>query len=233
ALADGPATRAEIVARLADWGMALEGQARIHLLGYAAAKEVVTYGPQRGAQSAFVLLDDWVKPKPLASREAALGELARRYLAAFGPARPHDFAVWSRLPVSDIRTGWTALESDLREVTIDGVPAWLLGDADPDDAPPVVRLLPAWDTYLLAYRDRAIDPTHAHRIGDGGILGPTVLVDGWIEGTWQIARRRSGVDISVDPFVSFDGDVTAAFEKEADDVRRFLGAPSERGATKP
>jgi hypothetical protein len=56
-------------------------------------------------------------------------------------------------------------------------------------------LLPAFDEFLVAYADRsaALEPGHKiHVNAGGGILNPTIVIDGRIVGTWKrrLARRE-------------------------------------------
>jgi hypothetical protein len=89
--------------------------------------------------------------------------------------------------------------------------------------PPVVRLLPAFDTYLLGYRSRefAVPPEHARRVWPGGgIVRPTVIVNGRGVATW----KRNGTKIELEPFG--EGHIAAA--EEVADVQRFLSARPAR-----
>lgn len=141
-------------------------------------------------------LDDTYAPlelPPLPPREEALAELGRRYVAAFGPSTARDQRKWS------------------------GVTAPHAGGGG-ELAPPSVRLLPAFDTYLLGYADRAdvVAPEHEkHVFPGGGWIHPVVLVDGRAAGTWRVA----GGDVEVVLFEALP-DLT----EEIADVRRFLGS---------
>ena len=136
----GPLTRAEIVDRMAKRGIRLAGQARPYLIQHAALEGLVCYGPEKsgadggeGAASepAYVLLADWLRAgtkatgKSALPRERALIELVRRYLVAFGPATPADFAAWSGLPAGEVRHAWATLAPELEKVDIETGPAWL------------------------------------------------------------------------------------------------------------
>jgi len=72
-----------------------------------------------------------------------------------------------------------------------------------------VRLLPAFDTYLLGYaaREAAVRAEDQKRVFHGGEMAPVVLVDGCAEGTWHYERRGRQVLIQVTPFKSFDAEV--------------------------
>jgi hypothetical protein len=163
--------------------------------------------------------------------ETALAELARRYLGAFGPAAPRDLASWSGLPMTSVRAGWSAIAGELEEVATPAGRAWTLAGALPrrvrvTAGEPVVRLLPAFDTFLLGYRDRTpvVAAAHARHVHPGGgIVRPTVLVDGHAAATWR-ARTRGGVThIVAIPFEALDDRrVRAGLAAEAGDVGRFL-----------
>jgi hypothetical protein len=231
-LADrGPLTRAEIVEQLAPQGIRLIGQAAPHLLAYAALAGVICLGPDRGRDFTYVLLEDWVRPSPVRSREAALGELARRHLAAFGPSGPEDLASWSGLPMGDARAAWGLVANGCVEVSVAGRPAWMRASRidwiDARPAPtPVVRLLPGFDAYLLGHRSRelVVAPNYAKRVNaGGGIVHPTLLIDGRVEGTWRSRRRRSALDVIVEPFEPLLPEVQTGLEVEIEDLGRFLG----------
>lgn len=228
----GPLTRAEIVDRLAARGVQLAGQARPHLIRRAALEGIVCCGPDRGATPTYVLLDDWADRGPAMTPEAAQSELARRYLAAYGPATPADFAAWSGLSIGATRAGWRLIADELIEVEVSGQPAWMLATCaawlhDLPPCGPVVRLLPSFDTYLLGYRSRdlAVAPEHARRIHPGGgIVHPALLGDGRAVATWSSKRLRNGLDLVVEPFDALNPDVYAGLEAEAEGLACFLGA---------
>ena len=233
--AEGPLTRAALVERLAACGIRLVGQSAPHLLGYAALNGVICYGPDAGQEPTYVLLDDWLPHREAVSREAALGELARRYLAAYGPAGPDDLAAWSGLPQADVRAAWQQIAGDVIAVEVVGHPAALLKTrATWLDAPPAglpVRLLPSFDTYLLGYRrrDLVLAPQHARRIHPGGgIIHPALLVDGRVQGTWRSRRRRTGLTVRVELFNKLPPGGRTELEAEAADIARFLGLPAAK-----
>src|SRR5579872_7028369 len=241
----GTLTRSELVEQLAvRTGIHLEGQAAPHLLFRAALEGLVCLGPDRGTKPTYVLIDDWIEGglnAQFLARDAARAELARRYLAAYGPARLDDLAAWSGLPMSEIRAAWESIEHDLVEVEIAGRPAGMLKehldrlDEFPVQAP-VVRLLPAFDTYLLGYRGRdlVVSPQYGRRINaGGGMLTPTLIVDGRAMGTWKIQRRKSSIDVVLEPFEELAAEVLPALEAEIQDIARFLGMPVELQVATP
>jgi hypothetical protein len=220
--ADGPLARAELAARLAAEDIRTEGQATPHLLGLAALRGVAVLGPPRGKGLAYVLAREWL-PAPgsvAADRNAALAELARRYLAGHGPAAPADLAAWSGLALRDARAGLDAIASDLVERD-DGLLDLTARGAAPEAIPP--RLLPAFDPYLLGWKDRgfAVAPEHARQVHPGGgIVRATATVDGRAVGTWT----APGGEVRLDLFAPVRPADAAALQAEARDVTAFTSA---------
>lgn len=228
----GPLTRAEIVEQLAVRGVRLVGQARPHLLGLAALQGIICFGPNRGREPTYVLLADWIDPGPALPPEQARAELAHRYLSAYAPAAPEDFAAWSGLSLTEARGAWQHISSQLLEVEIEGSSAWLLKTQAAwlkRAAPPrpIVRLLPSFDTLLLGYRSRdmVLAAKYAKRIfPGGGMLRPALLVNGRATGTWKIKRHQDGIEVIVEPFEGLTADVRRGLEAEVEDLAHFQSA---------
>jgi hypothetical protein len=238
-----PLTRAELAERLAARGVDPAGQRIAHLVHRAGLEGLVCHGPDRGREPTFVLLADWVAPGRPLEREAALAELARRYLAAYGPADPRDLAAWSGLPLRDARAAWRLVAGELAEVRVDGAAAWLPAArlawaAGPPDRRrrPLVHLLAGFDGYLLGYRSRelAVPAAHARRVWTGGgFIKPTLTVDGRAAGVWSSATRGGRLGLTVAPFMELDAEVAAGVAAEAADVGRFLGSEVALTVTEP
>jgi uncharacterized protein YcaQ len=229
-----PLTRAELVENLATNGIHLEGQARPHLLARAALEGLICLGPDRGAEPTYVLLNDWIgqeHTRNALSEDEAYTELTRRYLRAYGPATPADQAAWSGLSLSKTRAVWQRMAGELLELETASSPVWMLKtqSARLDEllAPTsIVRLLPRYDIYLLGYqkRDLAVSPQYAKRINaGGGVVHPTVLVDGRIVGTWKSKREKNRLVVMVESFERFAPEIDEGLELEVEDIGRFLG----------
>ncbi|MFJ5680536.1 winged helix DNA-binding domain-containing protein [Streptomyces sp. NPDC093097] len=208
--AEGPLTREELTARLADIGVPAKGQAAFHLIRRGALAGQLCHGPERVGRATYVPLDSWLpQDGPLPWRgDAAVAELARRYQCGYGPATVQDFATWSGLALSKAKDVWPAARD---QDTGDG------GEA------PDVRLLPAYDNYLTAYRGRelSVPAEHERQVWPGGgQIRPTVVVDGWVVGTWSLAR---GGEVTEQPFGELSAAVRDGIAAESADIARFLG----------
>ncbi|MFF0295120.1 winged helix DNA-binding domain-containing protein [Kitasatospora sp. NPDC004614] len=200
----GPSTRAELTDRLAAAGLPSDGQAPFHLIRRTALRGLICYGPVRNGTDTFVPLADWVPDAPEGpTGDAAVTELTRRYLRAHGPATPEDFAGWSGLPVTAARRAWRTLDTtgELLRVRVRDQDCALPADraAELGLAPlpaPDVRLLPAYDNYLVGYRSTALSVPAAHekRIRPGGgLIRAAVLADGLAHGTWTLSRGQADI----------------------------------------
>ncbi|MFF7245772.1 winged helix DNA-binding domain-containing protein [Embleya sp. NPDC008237] len=228
----GPLTRPELTEHLATLGVSPRGQAPFHLIRHAALTGILCQGPQRAGEAGYVLLDDWL-PAQSGDREreqdAALAELALRYLKAHGPVDVADFAAWSGLPITWARTAWTALRRS-GVITADGEPTAPIapggggeGWAGISSDTPDVRMLPAYDDYLVGYRTRelSVPAGYEGRVRPGGgLIRPTVCADGLAVGTWT--RVGAGRSIEVDAFEPLPAPVAAGLAAERAEVIDFL-----------
>lgn len=234
-LADGPASRPEIVAGLARRGVRIDlgPQAATHALFHATTAGLVCRGPDRGREATFVLLDDWLPDGPTGpDGDEALAELARRYFAAFSPATAADFTAWSGLPSG---RAIAALRDELESTTVDGRPGFRLGaGADSGPAPGRLRLLPAWDNYLVGYRHRDAIVAAADRaqVYVGGLIKASVVLDGRVVGSWRLNPPPTGAGddraliVEVTLFSGHPRVSRRALAAEAADIGRFLGRPA-------
>ena len=188
-------TRAELYDVLSRGRVSPEGQRGIHILGYLAMQGVLCFGPRRGKQPTFALLDEWLPGEPAIERDQALAALARRYFTTHGPATVADFAWWTGLPLGEARAAIAGAGGDLSELVVDGT-RYLTGASAPGSKKATAHLLPPYDEYTVAYRDRSavLDPAHAAATRNG-IFAPVVLVDGRVAGTW--GRRASKAAIAL------------------------------------
>jgi hypothetical protein len=227
----GPLGREALRAALKRRGVSSEGQATIHLIGCAAAAGLVVYGPGAGKEMLFALVDDWAPAARPASLpdDKALAELARRFLGAFGPAGPEDLALWAGIGLGEARQGFAAIAGELHEARWDFGPVWLPRERAAwlkarRGPAPIVRLLPRFDNYLIAYanRDPYLDPAHARQVMAGGLIRSSLAVDGVVRGLWELKRARRSASVAVKPFAPLRPAEARGVEAEAEDVRRFL-----------
>jgi len=215
-LDEGPLARAQLRERLDAAGLRTEGQALIHLLFLAAVRGAVVRGPVIGKQHAYVPVREWLgEPRPV-DREAALAELARRYLAGHGPASDRDLAKWAGLPLRDVRAGLTAIAPELKGGE-DGLVR--LKRQSPADGLPPPRLLGAFDPVLLGWASREpVLGAHESKVVTGGLFRPFAIAAGRAVAGWKWAKE----EVVLDPYERLQAGHASALETDAADVARFL-----------
>jgi hypothetical protein len=221
--ADGPLTRSQLRERVAATGVRTEGQAMVHVLALASIRGLIVRGPAAGRDQAFVLAQDWLgAPPPMMSREAALAELARRYLAGHAPAADRDLAQWAGIGLRDARLGLARCGAAQRAdglAELPGSPSRPSRPSRPAAGLPPPRLLGAFDPLLLGWasRDPIVGP-HRQIVTVNGLFRPFALAGGRAVATWNITRGQ----VMFAPFGPLDAATRAALNTDAADVTRFL-----------
>jgi Winged helix DNA-binding domain len=227
---DGPLTRVEIAERLRRRGVPTEGQAIAHLVWLAGASGKVCYGPDRDGTRTFVLVRDWLAVQASMVRDPAPTELAIRYLAAHGPAGPEDLAAWSGIRMRDARAAWRSVEDRLVEVPTPRGTRWMLRSRRGRAPTGVVRLLPAFDEFLLGWKDRsfAVAPGNRRAVNrGGGWVYPVVIADGRVVATWRAEQMEGSLRVVVRPLADLSPEVRRSVVREARDVGTFQARATE------
>lgn len=191
------ADRAELLAAFDAAGLAIHGQRGPHLLGRLARDAVVVMTSRTG----YALHDEWVAAPRTLDRDAALAEIALRYLTSHGPATDRDLAWWASLTLTEARAGIAAVRDRLEATTFDGVEHLHAPGLEPADG---VHLLPAFDELVLGYADRAAtlgdEPLERVVPGRNGMFLAVLMIDGQVAGTWRRTLRKAHVDIELTPW---------------------------------
>ena len=178
-------------------GVSTEGQRGIHVLQRLALDGLLCFGPREGKQPTFILLDEWVPAGRELPRDAALAELARRYFTSHGPATLADYTWWSGLTAAEARAGLEEVKGELERWEVEGQSYWLKPAGSlPALQGAVGHLLPVYDEYTVAYRDRSaiLAAEFAERPDAGnGIFRAPILIDGHIVGTCTRALKKGQV----------------------------------------
>jgi Winged helix DNA-binding domain len=228
-LAGRTLTRSQITEALNALGIAVDpsDQAPLHVLLYTSTLGLTCRADSSG-EGTFALTDEWLPAAPTGSAgpaslagDDALAELARRYFCAYSPATAADFTTWSGLPAT---RAIELIRAELEPVDINGRAGFRLGTVDPERG---VSLLPAFDNYLLGYRDRSliIDQANVPDVYVGGIIKPTVLVDGRVAGIWRLERKRTSATVVTSMFWPVSAKVQRAIGDEAAAIGAFLEPP--------
>ena len=193
-------TRLELGEQLAAAGIRAAGQRLAHIALHAELERVICSGPRRGRQFTYALLATRAPHARRLSRDEALGELSRRFFRSHGPATVRDFVWWSGLTTADARRGLDIVNA--RSETENGFTYWTVHEPREAGArTAMVHLLPVYDEYLVAYRDRDAVPhwPPGARTLNGRARGfqHALVVNGHVAGLWRTVRTTRGATVEV------------------------------------
>lgn len=222
-------TRKEMYAALEAAKISVVGQRGIHILGHLAQEGLVCFSGRRGKQLTFALLDEWMPKGRNLQRDEALATLAKRYFTSHGPATLNDFAWWSGLKISEARAAVEMVQTDLLHKDIEGQVYWFPSSAaeskpQPGYAGPAALLLPVYDEYSVAYKDRGsiMNAKYANQTGNGIFRSPIVM-NGQVAGTWSRAVTKDAIVVSTNTFVKLKSSELVALKRAAARYGDFLG----------
>ncbi|MBE5033319.1 winged helix DNA-binding domain-containing protein [Gallalistipes aquisgranensis] len=215
-------TKAEIAEELGRAGIAATPLHVTYYLMRAETDGVVCSGPDRDGKSTYALLDERVPRMPLLSREEALARLAEVYFRSHAPASLADFLWWSGLSLTEAREAVALLGDSLVRERSAGR-EWLVHDSCRGGglSGGGVLLLPAYDQYLIGYKDRSDvldDCYRARAFNAWGIFRPVVLVGGRVAGNWTREVKGGRLRIGT----SFFGEAVPDPVSEGEAVERCL-----------
>ena len=203
------------------------------LLKPAAFQGRLCFAPSDGQKVRFTRPDTWLG-RALGGHggDEALRDIARRYLAVHGPGTRDDLGRWWLMTPAKAGNVLRSLGDEAVEADVEGVPMWMLADGAAEAAaaapPEGVRLLPAFDQYVIAatrHAERLIHGPHRDRVyRPQGWLSAVLLVGGQIRGIWRHERKSRRVEVAIEPFGRLAKGVRPAAEAEAERLAAFLGA---------
>jgi hypothetical protein len=186
---DGFLTRDRVGEALERAGIRVDSSRMVHFMLRAETEGLVCSGPLQGKVQTYALMDDRAPLLPPLHREEALAKLARIYFIGHGAATLQDYMWWSGLSQKEAKLGLEAVKPELCEEVIDGQTYWIANElANVAQMGYSIHLLPAFDEYIIGYRERGavLSPENQRKaISSNGIFRPTVVVDGQVAGLWR------------------------------------------------
>lgn len=201
-------------------------------LKQSALRGDLCFGPKQGQNVTFVNPRAWIDEWPSIEPEKAVREIIRRYLRAYGPATPEDFArwCWDGGGKSEARQLFQSMKDELEEVDVEGWRAVALrATLEPmQRLEPVetIHLLPLFDAYTIG------TPREREQLFDGiykrlifrlqGWISAVILVNGSIQGVWQYTARHSQTVVKVHLFYSPTALIQKGIEAEVERLSDFF-----------
>ncbi|WP_281231392.1 winged helix DNA-binding domain-containing protein [Flavobacterium gelatinilyticum] len=194
----------------------------------AELEGLVCSGKMKGKQITYALLEERVsKPKTKLTKEEALAKLALRYFESHGPATAADFSHWSGFSPTICKAAINAIKLQLNNIVIDNQEYWFGKDhTDLVNFCESVHFLPAFDEYLISYKNRESSILLDHQskaFTKNGIFKPTILENGKVIGTWKRTIKKDHVTIETEFFDAVNLDAKESLFKEIKSFENYLG----------
>lgn len=221
-------SRPEIITAYKKSKIAVNENRLSHLLGWAELDALICSGANADKKTTFALLADRVKQPKTISDEQALLLLTERYFLSHGPATAVDFSWWSGLTLTNASKGIEIASKKLLSEKIDGTEYWMepsLRDATLETSS--VHLLPSYDEFIIAYKDRSmlISPTISKQIiSINGIFRPVILFDGKVTGLWNRVNQGNEPVVELKFFQNPSKKVKDLVHEAMSKYSKFLGS---------
>ena len=197
-----------------------------HLLLVAELQGLLCSGPMKGVHHSYALVDEVIPPTPARTRDEAMVELVRRYVAGHGPTTIKDFTRWATLTISDTKAALAEIGDDLEQVEVDGIPHWF----DPTQvrrtspAAPAAYLFPTYDEVVLSYPQVNFPSLPDHPYAEHpDPFWAWVVLDRANVGLWKRTVRADVVDVEVRLAPGVDAAGREQVRLAALRLARFLG----------
>ena len=202
------------------------GNRLYHLLVRSELDGLICSGPVKEGKQTFALLRERVPVRKVLTRDESLAELATRYFTSHCPAALNDFIWWSGLSVKDAKRGFESVKSCFTTEII-GNEKYLFPESFHFIKNNIYQshLLPAYDEFLISYRDRSASISlvdNKKAISSNGIFYPLIVTNGQVTGLWKRFIKKSDVTIELTLFRQPDKPVRSQIEKSATAFAQFL-----------
>lgn len=217
-------TREELIAALNKANIDTDENRASHIFMMAELDGLICSGATKNGKQTFSLLDERVPATRILGRDEALAALAKRYFTSHGPATLDDFDWWSGLTVGDARLALDMVKSDLVSEMVDGKVYWFVETNVKSKKS--VFLLPAFDEFIISYKDRSATITFEDQklaISNNGMFHPVILVDGESVGVWKRIFKKDEVIIQAEYFAQPKPALQKLIETAAVRYGAFLG----------
>ncbi|MBE0649954.1 MAG: AlkZ family DNA glycosylase [Bacteroidales bacterium] len=197
-------SREELIPLFINSGLAVDENKAAHLLLRAEIDGLICSGKIKEKKQTYALLSERVSKKKTFAREEALAELAKRYFTSHGPATLQDFIWWSGLSIGESKQALEMVKSGILSETVGDQTYWFAAVSEVSlrnkDS---VYLLPAYDEFVISYRDRTaslIFEDHNKAVSNNGVFRPIIVEKGIVTGIWKRTIKNDKVMIETEFF---------------------------------
>ena len=224
-------TREELVSILEKAKIPTKEQKIFHIMFRAELEGIICSGSIKDKKQTYALLKERVPEPKILDREEALANLASRYFTSHGPATLQDFIWWSGLQAKDANQALEMIKSKFISEKIGTQVYWFAKSFSlPKTNKESVYLLPAYDEFIISYKDRsAAIPIENQKkaISNNGIFRPAILINGKVVGIWKRTIEKDKLIVETQFFQSPDKATKHSIKLAAANYGDFLNKKSE------
>jgi hypothetical protein len=228
-------TREELMTELSMTLPLLDSSRMNHVLLEAELDGLICSGKVKNRQHSFALRSERLMGNKTLdfNRDEALALLALKYFSSHGPATINDFNWWSGLSMSDCRKALELIKEKLTSEKEDNHVYWFAAESMNSDitakskktANNSVHLLPAFDEFIISYKDRSAVlkfEDHSKTVSYNGVFRPVIVLEGQVIGLWNKTIKKDKLSLTTTWFITPDKSVKDQVQIAATDYARFL-----------
>lgn len=201
---DNHLTRKELVNEINKSKIATDENRASHILMNAELEGIICNGEMKGKQTTYALLEERVPRTKKLHKDESLALLSAKYFESHYPAKLSDFIWWSGVAVTEAKRAMEMVKKDFISEKINSEEYWFPQNLSlPEKFKDSVFLLPAFDEFLISYKDRTaaiISKHHGKAFSNNGIFWPTIVENGQVKGKWKRKIKKDTLIIVPDFF---------------------------------
>lgn len=227
----GHLTREELLQELKKAKIAVDNNRSSHIFFWAEMEGLICSGSLKEKEPTYALLQEWVPKKAALASAEAIALLTQKYFNSHGPATLSDFVWWSGLNITAAREGLEAIKEQLQEEKIAAQTYWMPRSlAVPPKIKNAVYLLPAYDEYIISYKDRSAmyaGELQKLTISNNGYFRPVIVVNGQVTGIWKRTVQKGKLLVEAQLFKAVPKAIQPLITKAGKAYGDFLSQPTE------
>ena len=134
---------------------------------------------------------------------------------------------WSGLSLTQTRQALELIKTDLVSVTAGAETYWMANaPINPKPGESSIHLLPAYDEYLISYKDRSASLMQVDNpkvVSSNGIFRPIVVINGQVSGLWKRSHTKTHTTVDVTLFRSHDNVVQEKIQATIPKLETLFG----------
>ena len=219
-------TREELIVELGKVKIATNDNRASHIFAWAELEGLICSGATKGGKQTYAILEERVPRRKPINKEEALATLAQKYFSSRCPATLQDFVWWSGLTVSHAKKALEMAAPKFIPVTYNSEVYWFTPSFSVPKAPiDEVYLLPAFDEFIISYKDRSAalpKETHKKAVSNNGIFRPVIVVNGQVAGIWKRTVNKDKVALEAVFFESPNKTISSKVKEAAIQYGHYL-----------